>query len=72
MNVTAMPVEQVRAVAAAALLLGLDATRWAHALGTAATQAAGLHASGGTMSKPFHSGKAAADGLLAANLAQRG
>ncbi len=59
------------ATAAAAYLLGLNQKQWAHALGTAATQAAGLLASGGTMSKPFHSGKAATNGLLAANLAKR-
>jgi 2-methylcitrate dehydratase PrpD len=59
------------ATAAAAYLLGLNGKQWAHALGTAATQAAGLHTSGGTMSKPFHSGKAAANGLLSANLAKR-
>jgi len=59
------------ATAAAAYLLGLDGKQWAHALGTAATQAAGLHTSGGTMCKPFHSGKAAANGLLSANLAKR-
>jgi 2-methylcitrate dehydratase PrpD len=60
------------ATAAAAYLLGLDAGQWAHALGIAATQSAGLLASGGTMSKPFHSGKAAANGLMAASLAKRG
>lgn len=60
------------ATAAAAHLLGLSPEQWAHALGTAATQAAGLLASGGTMCKPFHSGKAAMNGLLAANLAKRG
>jgi 2-methylcitrate dehydratase PrpD len=59
------------ATAAAAYLIGLNGKQWAHALGTAATQAAGLHTSGGTMSKPFHSGKAAANGLLSANLAKR-
>ncbi len=59
------------ATAAAAHLLGLTAKQWGHALGTAATQAAGLLASGGTMCKPFHSGKAATNGLLAANLAKR-
>ncbi|OGA27870.1 MAG: hypothetical protein A3I01_01950 [Betaproteobacteria bacterium RIFCSPLOWO2_02_FULL_65_24] len=59
------------ATAAAAQLLGLEPDRWAHALGIAATQAAGLLASGGTMSKPFHSGKAATNGLLAARLAHR-
>jgi 2-methylcitrate dehydratase PrpD len=41
-------------------------------LGLAATQGAGLVASAGSMAKPFHSGKAAANGLLAASLAARG
>jgi 2-methylcitrate dehydratase PrpD len=58
--------------AAVAHLLGLNADQWAHALGVAATQCAGLLASGGTMSKPFHSGKAAMHGVLSANLASRG
>ena len=60
------------AAAASAWLLGLDEGQWPHALGIAATQAAGLLASGGTMSKPFHSGKAATNGVMAASLAQRG
>lgn len=59
------------AAAAASQMLGLNAGQWAHALGIAATQAAGLLASGGTMSKPFHSGKAATNGVLAAHLARR-
>ena len=59
------------AAAAASQLLGLNAGQWAHALGIAATQAAGLLASGGTMSKPFHSGKAATNGVIAAHLARR-
>jgi len=59
------------ATAAAARLLNLDPDRWAHALGLAATQAAGLLASGGTMSKPLHSGRAAMSGMLAAKLAGR-
>lgn len=59
------------AAAAASQMLGLNASQWAHALGIAATQAAGLLASGGTMSKPFHSGKAATNGVIAAHLAQR-
>lgn len=58
--------------AAVAHLLRLDAKQWAYALGAAATQCAGLLASGGTMSKPFHSGKAAMHGVLSANLASRG
>ena len=45
------------AAAAAAQMLGLNAAQWAHALGIAATQAAGLLASGGTMSKPFQDRK---------------
>ena len=60
------------AAAAACALLGLDRTRIAHALGAAATMAGGLNASFGTMSKPFHLGKAAMDGILAADLAAEG
>jgi 2-methylcitrate dehydratase PrpD len=60
------------AAAACAHLLGLDPDEWRAALGIAATQAAGLKAVFGTMSKPFHAGKAAANGLLAASLARRG
>jgi 2-methylcitrate dehydratase PrpD len=58
--------------AAAAALLGLDATQVKHALGVAATQVGGLTASVGTMSKPFHAGKTASDGVLAAELAAQG
>ena len=53
-------------------LLGLDEQRTAHALGIAATQAAGLKAMFGTMCKPLHAGRAAYNGLLAARLAARG
>ena len=59
------------AAAVASQMLGLNAGQWAHALGIAATQAAGLLASGGTMSKPFHSGKAATNGVIAGHLARR-
>src|SRR3984893_7001670 len=41
-------------------------------LGIAGTQAAGLKSQFGTMCKPFHAGKAAHTGLLAARLAARG
>lgn len=58
--------------AACSALLGLNHERWTHALGMAATQAAGLKSMFGTMCKPFHAGKAAANGLLAASLAARG
>jgi 2-methylcitrate dehydratase PrpD len=60
------------AAAAAAKLLGLDAEATARALGIAASQAAGLKCNFGTMTKPFHAAKAAANGLLAARLAARG
>ena len=60
------------AAAACARLLGLDADETATALGIAGTQAAGLKSQFGTMCKPFHAGKAAQNGLLAARLAARG
>ncbi|HEV2099360.1 MAG TPA: MmgE/PrpD family protein [Stellaceae bacterium] len=60
------------AAAACARLLDLDAEATAVALGIAGTQAAGLKSQFGTMCKPFHAGKAAQSGLLAARLAERG
>jgi 2-methylcitrate dehydratase PrpD len=60
------------AAAACARLLGLGAEATAMALGIAGTQAAGLKSQFGTMCKPFHAGKAAQNGLLAARLAARG
>jgi 2-methylcitrate dehydratase PrpD len=60
------------AAAACARLLGLNAEATAMALGIAGTQAAGLKSQFGTMCKPFHAGKAAQNGLLAARLAARG
>ena len=60
------------AAAACAHLLKLDAQQTAHALGIAGTQAAGLRSLFGTMCKPFHAGKAAHNGALAARLAKRG
>jgi 2-methylcitrate dehydratase PrpD len=63
---------RIGAAAAAAALLSLDQTRATHALALAATQAGGLTGSFGTMAKPFHAGKAASDGVLAAELASAG
>jgi 2-methylcitrate dehydratase PrpD len=60
------------AAAACARLLGLDGNATGVALGIAGTQAAGLKSQFGTMCKPFHAGKAAQNGLLAARLAARG
>lgn len=53
-------------------LVGLDAQRLTYALGIAATQAGGMQQNRGTMCKSFHAGKAAANGVLAALLAERG
>lgn len=63
---------RIGATAGAASLLALDVDATVHALGAGATQAGGLTASFGTMAKPFHAGKAAMDGVLAAQLASRG
>ncbi len=60
------------AAAAAAHLLGLDEAAWRNALGLAGTQAAGLKSGFGSMAKPLHGGRAAANGLLAAVLAADG
>ncbi len=60
------------AAAGAARLLELNADESATALGIAATQAAGLKSMFGTMCKPLHAGKAAANGQYAALLAKRG
>ena len=63
---------KLSAAAAAAALLGCDANQAAHALATAATFGGGLTASFGSMAKPLHSGKAAMDGIQAAELAKQG
>lgn len=60
------------AAAAASHLMGLDEDQTAMALGLAGAQAAGMKSMFGTMAKPFHAGKAASNGLLAARLAARG
>ena len=60
------------AAAGVARLLELDAETTAQALGLAGTQAAGLKSMFGTMAKPFHAGKAASNGVLAATLAANG
>lgn len=60
------------AAAAVASLRDLDQQQWETALGLAGAQAAGLKSMFGTMAKPFHAGRAAANGLLAATLAERG
>jgi 2-methylcitrate dehydratase PrpD len=62
------------AAVAAGTLLHLDATQMRDALGSAGTQAAGLWEfnADGAMSKHLHPGKAALNGILAADLARQG
>ena len=62
----------IAAGAAAGKLLKLDTQRLTYAMGIAATQAGGMQQNRGTMCKSFHAGKAAANGVLAAMLAERG
>jgi 2-methylcitrate dehydratase PrpD len=62
----------IGAAAAAGRILQLTPEQMTYALGIAATQAAGLGEVFGSMCKPFHAGRAAQGGLLAAQLAQRG
>lgn len=58
--------------AAAARVLGLDLTQTRHALGLAASLASGLKENFGSMTKPYHAGHAARNGVLAATLARQG
>lgn len=60
------------AAAGSAKLFKLKCDDLVNALGIAGTQAGGLRQVFGTMSKPFHPGRAASNGLLAAVLAKRG
>ncbi|MCW5853182.1 MAG: MmgE/PrpD family protein [Anaerolineae bacterium] len=62
------------AAVAAGALLGLNAAQMLDALGSAGTQAAGLWEfnADGAMSKSLHPGKAALNGVLAADLARLG
>jgi 2-methylcitrate dehydratase PrpD len=62
----------VGAAAACAKLRRLDATRAAMALALGGSQSAGLMANFGTMTKPFHAGRAAHAGIIAARLAEAG
>jgi 2-methylcitrate dehydratase PrpD len=60
------------ATAAAAKLLGLEGAALQNAFGIAGSEASGLKANVGTMAKPFHAGRAAENGVLAARLAAAG
>jgi 2-methylcitrate dehydratase PrpD len=61
----------IAAAVAGGKLIGLDPQRLTYAMGIGATQAAGMQQNRGTMCKSFHAGKAAANGVLAALLAER-
>ncbi len=58
--------------AAVGRLLGLSSEEIEHAMGIAATNASGLRATYGLMSKPLNIGRASASGLQSALLASRG
>jgi 2-methylcitrate dehydratase PrpD len=60
------------AAVAAGILLDLNKEQMTYALGLAGTQSFGLREMFGTMTKPFHPGKAAQNGLLSALLAKKG
>lgn len=62
----------IGAAAAAAKLLGLDRDATRRALSIGATQAGGLRENFGTMTKPFHAGRAAENGVVAAEIAALG
>ena len=62
----------IGAAAGAAKLLGLDREASRRALSIGATQAGGLRENFGTMTKPFHAGRAAENGLVAAEIAALG
>jgi 2-methylcitrate dehydratase PrpD len=62
----------IGAAAAVANLLRLDPGATATVLGLAASQAAGLRENFGTMTKPFHAGRAAESAIVSADLAGRG
>ncbi len=59
-------------MAASARLLELDPDAVAHALSITASMCSGIRVNFGTMTKPLHVGRAAANGVMAAELAKRG
>jgi aconitate decarboxylase len=62
----------IGAAAAACRLLKIDPEKTANALALAGSMAGGLMANFGTMTKPFHAGRAAQSGIQAARLAAEG
>jgi 2-methylcitrate dehydratase PrpD len=62
----------IGSAAASAKLLGLEREATRRALAIGATQAGGLRENFGTMTKPFHAGRAAENGVVAAEIAALG
>jgi 2-methylcitrate dehydratase PrpD len=62
----------IGAAAAAAKMLRLDAEATRRALSIGATQAGGLRENFGTMTKPFHAGRACENGVVASEIAALG
>ena len=62
----------IGAAAACASLRRLDAERATLAIALAASQSSGVMANFGTMTKPFHAGRAAHSGVISARLAEAG
>jgi 2-methylcitrate dehydratase PrpD len=60
------------AVASAAKLMKLTPAQITHALGIAASTSSGIRVNFGSMTKPLHAGRAAENGIVAAELAARG
>ena len=62
----------IAAAAGASRMLGLDVEQTRRALGIGASQSAGLRENFGTMTKPFHPGRSAESGVIAAEFAKLG
>jgi 2-methylcitrate dehydratase PrpD len=62
----------IAAAAGASRMLGLNVEQTRRALGIGASQSAGLRENFGTMTKPFHPGRSAESGIVAADLAKMG
>ena len=69
---TTATVGTLGAAVTAAKLAGLDRDRLAMTLGIAASLSSGIRLGFGTMTKPLHAGRAAENGIVAADLAARG
>lgn len=62
----------IAAAAGASRMMGLNLEQTRRALGIGASQAAGLRENFGTMTKPFHPGRSAESGIVAAEFAKMG